>query len=134
MSEANVEVVRRGYAAFNAGNVEELMSSTHPDVVWHDAPQVPGAQMRAGQDEIRSYLQSFARIWAGPRFDPEEIHDEGDAVVVLARFSGRGRRSGAEVSTEIGHMFRFRDGMVQRVVTYFDHEQARAALAELTGG
>ena len=130
-SEVNRGIVERGYAAFNGGDVEGLLGHMQPDVVWHDAPQIPGAEMRVGHDELLSYLQSFGRVWEEPRFEPDEVHTEGDAVVVLLHFSGRGRQSGAEVSTALGHMFRFRDGKVYRVVTYFDHEQALAALADL---
>jgi uncharacterized protein len=131
MSEIDLDTVQEGYDAFNEGNVDGLLIHTHPDVVWHDAPQIPGAEMRVGHEEVRGYLESFSRVWDAPRFDPEEMHTAGDAVVVLARFSGQGRQSGAGVATEVGHMFRWRDGKVYRVITYFDHEQALAALEEL---
>jgi uncharacterized protein len=130
MSETNLEVARRGYEAFARGDFGWIASQMAPEIVWHDASEIPGSRRRAGIDEVRAFLESFPRIWDQPRFEPEELRQEGDTVVALVRFTGRGRNSGAEVSRELAHLFEFSDGKVVRVVTYFDREQALLALAE----
>jgi ketosteroid isomerase-like protein len=130
MSETNLEVARRGYEAFSRGDFEWIATQMAPEIVWHDASEIPGARRRAGIEEVRAFLESFPRIWDEPRFEPEELHAAGDTVVALVRFSGRGRNSGAEVSRELAHLFELRSGRVERVVTYFDREQAMLALEE----
>lgn len=129
-----MQTVRQGYEAFNRGDFAGLLEHLEDDVVWHDAPQVPGARMHVGHEEVLSYLASFPRVWDEPRFEADEIHAAGDAVVSLSRFKGRGRQSGVEVATPLAHMFRFREGRVYRVVTYLDRAQALRALEELREG
>jgi hypothetical protein len=130
MSESNLELVRSGYEAFLRGDFDRLVELMNDEIVWHDASEIPGARRRAGIEEVRAFLESFPRIWDEPRFEPEELHAAGDTVVALVRFSGRGRNSGAEVSRELAHLFELRSGRVERVVTYFDREQAMLALEE----
>jgi ketosteroid isomerase-like protein len=130
MSQTNLEVVRRGYEAFSRGDFAWISTAMDPEIVWHDASEIPGSRRRAGIDEVRAFLESFPRIWDSPRFVPEQLHEAGEVVVALVRFSGRGRNSGAEVSRELAHLFEFEEGKVRRVVTYFDREQAMLALEE----
>jgi uncharacterized protein len=130
MSQTNLEVVRGGYEAFNRGDFAWMVTQMDPEIVWHDASEIPGARRRVGLEEVRAFLESFPRIWEEPRFEPEELHQAGDTVVALVRFTGRGRNSGAEVSRELAHLFEFRGGRAARVVTYFDREQALLALEE----
>jgi uncharacterized protein len=134
MSETNLEVARRGYEAFRRGDFSWIVEQMSPEIVWHDASEIPGARRHAGIDDVRAFLESFPRIWEEPRFEPEQLHQAGDTVVALVRFTGRGRNSGAEVSRELAHLFEFSDGKVVRVVTYFDREQALLALEDARAG
>jgi ketosteroid isomerase-like protein len=55
----------------------------------------------------------------------EEVRDLGDdRVLVLGHIYARGRASGAEVSSQVGHVFEFREGRVVRGWAYPSHEQA----------
>ena len=130
MSQSNLEVARRGYEAFNRGDIAWLVDQLDEEVVWHDASEIPGARRRAGLEEVKAFLESFPRIWESPRFEPEELRHAGELVVALVQFTGRGHNSGAEVSRELAHLFEFSGGRVVRVVTYFDREQALLALEE----
>ena len=130
MDRTKLEVVRGGYEAFGRGDFDWIAGQMDPEIVWHDASEIPGARRRAGIAEVSAFLESFPRIWERPRFQPEELHEAGDTVVALVRFTGRGRNSGAEVSRELAHLFEFAEGKVRRVVTYFDRAQALLALEE----
>lgn len=131
MAASNLDVIRQGYDAFNRGDIASAVGQIDPEIVWHDASEVPGARMRRGVDEVRAFLESIHRIWDEPRFDPEELEAAGDTVIAMVRFSGRGSGSGAEVATELAHSFQFEGGRVRSVVTYFEREQARTVLEEL---
>jgi hypothetical protein len=52
---------------------------------------------------------------------------EDDRVLVLGHIHARGRTSGAEVSSPIGHLFELREGRVLRGWAYPSHEQALRA-------
>jgi ketosteroid isomerase-like protein len=55
----------------------------------------------------------------------KELIDAGDKVLVLIRFSGRGKTSGAEVEALVWNLWAFRDGEPVRW-TYFGEERAEA--------
>jgi len=58
MSAQNVEVVRGMIDAFNRGDFEASLAYLDEDVEWHDPPDVPGAGVHRGAEEVRRW---FAR-------------------------------------------------------------------------
>jgi ketosteroid isomerase-like protein len=128
VAQTNVEVLREGYRRFNDGDLDWVFARIAPDVVWEDASEMPDARTYRGTDEVRSFLESFARHWVELRFEPEEFVERADSVLVLARVEGRGRASGADVDAQVAHLFVLRDLLVTHVRTFFDRAQAAAAL------
>jgi ketosteroid isomerase-like protein len=124
MSQENIEIVREGYEHFNRGDIDWMVERMTPDISWTDSTVIPGAKTHRGTDEVRTYLESFDRIWEEARFEPEEFREHADKVLVLARFVARGRQSGADVDAALAHLYEMRDGKGASVVTYFDREQA----------
>ena len=51
----------------------------------------------------------------------------GDSVVVLTRYRGRGKGSGASVDTIGAHLWTLRDGMVVRLEIYSSRKKALEA-------
>jgi uncharacterized protein len=124
MSQDNIEIVREGYEHFNRGDIGWMVERMTPDISWTDSTVIPGAKTYHGTDEVRTYLESFDRIWEEARFEPEEFREHSDKVLVLARFVARGRQSGADVDAALAHLYEMRDGKGANVVTYFDRDQA----------
>jgi ketosteroid isomerase-like protein len=127
-AQTNAELLREGYRRFNEGDLEWVFGQISPEIVWEDASEMPDARVYRGPAEVRSFLESFGRHWEELRFEPEELTEAGDSVLVFARVVGRGRSSGAEVDAQVAHLFELRDGRVTRVRTFFDRVQAREAL------
>jgi ketosteroid isomerase-like protein len=77
----------------------------------------------------------FMRAWADIRFELEEYRElDGGRVLVLNRFSGRGRASGVEigqVAADAACVFHIHRGKVTRLEANMDREKA---LADLEGG
>lgn len=128
MTDTNLEIVQQGYAAFNRGDFDWVLDHLDPDIEWNEAPEVPGGQMHQGIGAVRAYLRSFPRIWEELRFEPEEVHEAGDTVVVMVHLSGRGQQSGVEVDARLAHVFEMSEGKARRASVYFDREQALAAV------
>jgi ketosteroid isomerase-like protein len=126
--ETNMDVVREGYARFNARDLDWVMEHVHPEVTWADAPEIPDARTYRGPDEVRRYLESIHRNWEQIRFEPHELREAGDTIVVACTLIGRGRASGADVDARLTHVWRLRDLRVASIETYFDPERAAAAL------
>jgi ketosteroid isomerase-like protein len=79
-------------------------------------------------------LRTWLNEWEEWRAEAEEYVEMGDYVVVLARYHGRGRGSGVEISQEGAHVFKLRDGKVVRLEIFASREKAlaevRAALED----
>jgi ketosteroid isomerase-like protein len=123
MSQENVDLVRGGYDDFNSGNVEGVLARLHPDVEWIEpgGGNAPSGTFR-GPDSVANDV--FAKT--GENFDEftcsvEEASDEGDTVVVTARFKGK-NNSGAELDTQAEHVWEVRDGKTARFENKVDQE------------
>ena len=131
MSQANVEIVKRGIDAFNRRDVEALADVVTPDFEWFPAlpSTVEGERFSGyhGREGIETYFEDVRVTWEGLRVLGNEFRDRGDSVLVLGRADGRGRGSGVEVDIPLGIVYDFRDGKISRVRTYLDHDEALRA-------
>ena len=68
----------------------------------------------------RYWLDAFDDI----RWDPEELLDLGDRILVTTRQSGHGSGSGVAVGQAVFQLFTFRRGLVMRQEDFLDRSQA----------
>ena len=131
MEAGNVELVRSIYAAWEGGDFDAA-EWAHPEIeyVLVGAPDVSGTWTGvAGMTQAwRAWLSS----WEEFRAEVEEFRElDDERVLVLIRFSARGKTSGLElgrVRAKGASLFHVRDGKVRRLVGYFDRERALADL------
>jgi ketosteroid isomerase-like protein len=132
MSQENIEIIRRGYELFAAGEIEAVASLFAENVELPDAgglgivDTAPGTRrgpegFLRGTDDAREAFDEF-------RVDPEEFIDAGEAVVVPVRISGRGRASGAKQEARLVHVWTLSDGKVIRNEIYRTLDEAVQAL------
>jgi ketosteroid isomerase-like protein len=124
MSQENVEVVRRGYDAWNRGDLDALLQTFDPNVELHLPEGGLNVGTRRGHEAIRQLLEGFLEVWDDLRIEPERFFAMGDQIVVFVRIRGRGKGSGVETETRPAHIGTVRAGKVVRVVIY--PERARA--------
>jgi ketosteroid isomerase-like protein len=126
---ANLELVRSLYAGFERGDFFSRPESAHPDMelVIADGPS-PGAW--SGLPAAAKVFQDFLSTWENPRAVAEQYRElDTEHVLVLERYSGRGKTSGAEFQRATGAgLYRIRDGRITRVVIYWDRDRALAGL------
>ena len=96
MSQANVEVVRRHFEAFQDGGLDGVATYWDPDIEWR---AVEGAAddvgVMRGESKLRRYYQDWIDAMDGLRADVEEVlFDDDERVAAVVRNSGRGRASG----------------------------------------
>jgi ketosteroid isomerase-like protein len=121
-------MVRRGYDAFNVGDVESTLALVHPEIEWHTyLVPGPGGGTYRGFDGVRELWADVRNIFVDYRNDPEQIIEVGDKVVAFICISGRGLRSGADVEARIAHVFTFHEGKILRVESYADTDEALRA-------
>ena len=130
MSQENVEIVRREYAAFATRDWETLADLCHPDLEYETLGVAPG-RLR-GFREITEFFDAWAELYGEFRVEAEEIVEAGDQVVAVERHAARGVK-GSEAEVMVGHSFAclisFKDGRISRVKEYATRDEALAAAA-----
>jgi ketosteroid isomerase-like protein len=84
MSHENVEIVRRAYEAWNAGDMDALREFYDPRAIivprFEGWPE--GTEPSVGRDAV-IWLYEYARqTWDADSMDPITLNDAGDSVVV----------------------------------------------------
>ena len=130
MADDPVEQIRRVYDEWGRGNFRPKWEIYADDMEWGWSDEFPGlAGVYHDPDERNERL----REWLSPlehwRCEAEDLLVHGDNVVVLCRYRGTGKGSGAVVDVEGAHLWTLRDGKVSRLIVYADRGRA---LAEAT--
>lgn len=127
MSQANVELLRRMYDAFNRGDLDELIERFAPDA--EQFVSVLG-QTNRGRDEIRNAFEEYFDLVEARNTEPIEFIEVGDQVVVPVRLHGRLRHTQITddmIPTEMVHAFAIRDGQIVWNYICTDRDEALAA-------
>jgi ketosteroid isomerase-like protein len=128
VSAANVELLRPVYAEWAEGNFRAITDVYGEDLEWgwsEEFPDLAGTRRGVmGRDER---LISWLTPWEHWRVLPEDFLTNGDKVVVLCRYTGRGKGSGVDVDTPGAHVWTIVDGRATEMVIYSDRERALEA-------
>ena len=119
-----VELLRRGFAAFNRGDLDAAFEHVTPDAVWDFSEREMNPAVLHGPDAYRRDYEAAREVWEELRLEPEEFFDAGDRIVVFVRQRGRGRGSGMEVEELLASVFTIADGKVTSMRLYRDRERA----------
>jgi ketosteroid isomerase-like protein len=123
MSRENVELVRRLFDTYNAGDYAAAAACLAPGVVYEVGQEVPAY----GPDEVRAMWERWDGAWDDMETVPEEFIDAGDHVVVTVHYSARGRGSGIEYGERLYDVYTIRDGKCVRKFEFRDRSEALAA-------
>jgi uncharacterized protein len=123
----NVERLRRGYAAWNRRDWEELFSMIDPEMEWMPMDgTLLGGPFR-GHAEVRGFLETIMDAWDEFRIEPEDFIERDDQVLALVRVRTRARASGIELDERWAHLWTARDGLAVRLQVFSDRRAAREA-------
>jgi ketosteroid isomerase-like protein len=129
MSRENVEIVRRGFEAYNSGDIGRILALTHPDFEGQVPPELSAEpDTYRGHDGIRGYFQSFQDAMDEIHFHPERFWDVGDSVVVAARLNAKGRQTAIPVEQRFVQVWTIRGGKAIRLQTYVSLSEALATV------
>jgi ketosteroid isomerase-like protein len=126
----NLELVQSIYAAWERGDYSSARwADPEIEYVHADGPS-PGHWK--GLDALATGAREWLNAWEEYRHEAEEYRELDDQrVLVLIRWSGRGRTSGLDLGqmrTKGAHVFHVRRGRVTKFVVYFERDHALADL------
>ena len=128
MSRELVQLVEKGYEAWNSGDRGWVLEHMAEDVEWITPSDDPDPGTYRGYEGIEKYWAQWRAAVGQLHFKIEEILDAGNSVVVVARRQGRGEHSGLEISDRVIQVFQFEDGKCVRVHEYYDRAAALSAI------
>lgn len=122
----NVMAVRRGYDAFNKGDIESLNELFEDDVVWHVPGRSPIAGDYRGRDATFAYFERLDEL-SGGSYQAELQIAVGDDEHVIAIDRSTATTGAASYDADELVVFRFRDGRVveawQAMMNLYAHDE-----------
>jgi len=116
MTDANEDIVRQGYAAFAAGDMETLRSLFAPDAVHVATGKSPIAGEYQGVDAILGYYGTLFELSDGTfAAELQSVRSEGDDTVV-ATHRDKGQRGGKTLDQDEDLTFTVANGKITRLV------------------
>jgi ketosteroid isomerase-like protein len=132
--QANIEIVRRGFEAFNTRRIDDLLAVSDPDSEWHPfRAQLEGSPYR-GHEGIRQFVRDMDDDWETFQIEPVEFEAHGERVAAVGRITAVGRGSGVQVDSLGGFVFELGGGAIRRLVSHSDPQAALDAVREQDSG
>jgi uncharacterized protein len=125
MSQQNVELVRAGFAAFERGEVTELLELLADQLVVYRAD--PDGATYHGREGFLEATAEWTEGFSEWRVIPQEFIDAGDSVVVRVLQVVRGEASGVSVEAPFWFVFEVHDARVTRLSFYVRELEALEA-------
>jgi ketosteroid isomerase-like protein len=108
-AQEDAELVRRGYEAFIAGDIEWLNEHLHENVEWH----VPGKSVLSGdyrgRENVLAFFAKSIQV-ALPEFDIHDIVASEDHVVALLTIAWRRNDNGETFEDRSAQVFHVSNG------------------------
>jgi ketosteroid isomerase-like protein len=127
MSQENVEIVRRCFEVWNAGDMEALRELYDPGIIWRPPEGWPEPGPYAGREAVMRQLEQMRSTWDNDRFQLiSDLAEVGDRVAVRFIWQGAGR--GPESNIEGTGVYTVRKKKVVAIEFFWDHAEALDAL------
>ena len=128
MSQENVEHVRRGWEAYERGDLSAALETLSPDLVTYVAPPIPVAGTYHGPEGLLQLTLDWAEGFDELVATAEEYIDApGEKVITRVRHRASGAESGVPVETDIWYVWTVREGKTVRADVFNDKREALEA-------
>jgi uncharacterized protein len=130
MGEADridTEEFRLDYEALSRGDWDRAQRLHHPQIEWHDLPELPDAGVHRGREAVRHRVYQATSDLGEWRVEPQEFIPAGDKLIVESRMCTKVRHTGLEFDFDLFQVWTFRDGLAIRQQMFRQREQALEA-------
>lgn len=119
MGVDDVDVVRKGYAAFSAGDLDSLRELFTEDATWSVPGASPYSGTKRGRDAILAYFVDVVTASEGT-FQTVQVAVSGGDGYVFSLDRTSATRNGVSVDTTGVNVFQLNGGRVESVQQYFE--------------
>jgi len=126
VSQENVEIVRRGFEAWNGGDMDAVRDVYDPDVIVRVLDDWPEPGPFVGRDAVMRQFEQLRSAWDADALEPiSDFIEAGEQVVVRAVWRGTG--TGPEANLEMTIVYTVRNRRVFYQEYFRDHAEALEA-------
>ena len=127
MSEKNIEIIKAGFAAYNARDMEAFEALYDPNVIWAYLEGWPEGETLVGRAACMVQIERMRAAFDVDTVEPiSDFIASGDRVVV--RFLWHGTGQGPEMNLELTNVWTIRKGRIFIVENFWDHAEALEAI------
>jgi ketosteroid isomerase-like protein len=118
-----VGVIRQGFEAWNAGEMERLREVFDPGIIWRGPEGWLEPGPYAGREAVMRQIDQLRETWDSDSFElMSGPVDVGDRVAVRIIWHGAGQ--GPESNMELTGLYTVRKGRVIAIELFWDHAEA----------
>ena len=120
----------QAYAAANRRDFDSVLVGWDPASEYHPSADLIAPDQDPvfyGHDGYRQLWRYWLDAFQDIRWDPEDILDLGEKLLVTTHQRGRGSGSGVDVSKPVFQLFTLRRGLVVRQEDFADRDEALEA-------
>ena len=125
MSEQNVAGLKRAFEAFASGDLQAAFEFIDPEFAIDD--RIIGSPSERGPDALIANAAAVREAIGDVSWEPGDILDLGDRVLVEVHVTGAGRHTSLPINTAVGQIFTIRDGRAVKLEIFRTYEEARRA-------
>ncbi len=127
MSQENIEIVRRIYAAWTGNDVPGPVELLDRDIEYVNPEGAIEPGTRRGLEAFTEATQRVVEAWEFWRVEPESLTAVGEQIVAVVRYTARGRGSGVDVEGRESALWTMRKGKVIRYQWFHGVDDASEA-------
>ncbi|MES2523472.1 MAG: nuclear transport factor 2 family protein [Gemmatimonadota bacterium] len=128
---SGIQTIQAAYAAFAKNDPSVLFGAMAPDVQWNEAqgnPLADGNPYIGAQAIGEGVFGRLLAVIDGFTAAPDRFVDGGDDVIVLGRYGGTMKSSGATLDAPFCHAYRFEGEHIVSFQQYTDTAQWSALM------
>ena len=126
MSQENIELLRKGYEAWNRGDPAFDFMESQFEL------QLPEGGINVGtirgRESVQNFFAEYLEAFESYRMEPEEFFEAQDQIVVFIHAPARGKGSGVDVVFRPAHLWTMSGGRAVRLEVIPDREKALEAV------
>ncbi len=126
---ANVELVKRLFAAFAKRDINMILAALSPEVEWGepDNPYNPAGGTRHGHEGFLEWLRIGQQSEDIMVLEPRQFLAGGESVAVVGYERCRAKSTGKVYESDFVYLVTIRDGKIARFQEFFDTYSAGEA-------
>ena len=127
MSQENVEIVKAGFEAWNAGDMDAFRDLYDPDIIMRPPKGMPEPGPFVGREAVMRQFEQLGETFDSHSLGPiSDFIDAGDRVVVRLAYHGEGH--GPEMNFEMTQVITVRNGKILYREYFWGHAEALEAV------